>query len=249
MGNSRKFVVVLDTETAPIVGCPNDGNAHPELSRVYDFGYTIVPKRGSVSDTVVSRSFVITDTFTDPMLMNSAYYKDKLPQYREGARFDGKGEWNAVSFLEAWTQFKRDCKQFGVTEVWAYNARFDRTALNATIAAYSGGYARFFTPYGVKWFDLWVAAQRITGTVRYVDWCYAHDMVTPSGNPKTSVESVTAYLNDDIDFAERHTALDDAMHEAAILERLYRYSHTSNPKTLGNGWRAAARIAKEKGYK
>lgn len=246
---TKKYVCVLDTETAPIAGCPSDGSAHPELSRVYDLGYTLVPKHGDSHDAIVSRSLLITDTFADQRLMDSAYYADKLPQYRQGARWDGSGEWEPMSFLAAYTTFANDLKEHGVSEIWAYNARFDRCALNTTITAYSHGYRRYFAPYGVQWYDLWCAAQAITGTKSYVTWAYEHGRTTPAGNPQTSVEALTGYVTGDPEFAERHTALDDARHEAAILERLYRYSHRGNPRSLGNGWRAAARTARELGLR
>lgn len=244
---SRKFIAVLDTETAPIKGCPNDGNAHPELSRVYDFGYIIVAKNGDETP-MVERSFVIADTFTDTALMNSAYYADKLPQYREGANFKFGAEWNVVSFLDAYQTFKRDCKTYGVSEVWAYNARFDLVALNTTVEAYSNGFVRYFTPYDCKWRDVWGAASCITGTGKYVDWAYEHGFTTEKGNPKTNVETVIAYLDGDTSFVERHTALDDARHELRILRECVK-RHAKQPEKLGNGWRKAAQIAANKGYK
>ncbi len=132
--------VILDTETAPTVG-HKDNKA--ETSLVYDFGYTIRDCNGC---ELVGRSFIIAETFTNVRMMNSAYYAEKLPQYHAGMGGTDDSEWRVVSFMEAWQTFKADCKLYDVKTAWAYNARFDLTALNNTICTYSNGYVRFSSP-------------------------------------------------------------------------------------------------------
>lgn len=227
--------IVLDTETAPTIE-HKDGKAHPETSRVYDLGYVVCDADGSI---LVERSFIVADTFFDERLMKSAYYANKLPQYHNGI---GRA-WIPVSFLAAWKQFKDDIKAFNVKTVWAYNARFDETALNASIKAYSNGFASFFVPYGVKVKDVWDFASCITGTRKFAQWAFDQGFTTAAGNPSTSAETVYRYLTNDNEFIEDHTALSDAKIELAILlAAKRRKSKTRHSK--GQGWRDAAKITK-----
>lgn len=228
--------IIIDTETAD-TQTHSDGNAHPETSLVYDCGWVVC---ANSCEELVRRSFVVNETFANAKLMSSAYYADKLPQYYKGMR---DGTWNPVSFVDIWKKFKSDCKEFGVKRVAAYNARFDRTALNYTIETYSNGFVKWFTPYGVEWFDVWDYASCITGTQKYVRWCIDNGYVSPKGNPKTNAEIVYRYLTNDPCFVEAHTALDDATRELFIYQRAKRL-HRKTRHTIGQGWRDAANICK-----
>lgn len=238
----RKIVAVLDTETCPIV--PMGDEVDPRKMRVYDLGYIIGGKRSG--EVLCERSFVIADWFFNARdFMNSAYYANKLPQYRAG--YATGGEWSIVSMREAWETFRADCKRYGVAEVWAYNCRFDYTALNESIKDASGGFARYFAPYGVKWRDVWTLAQLITGTAGFCEWAHVHGYESAAGIPKTNVEIVTRFLFGDNEFTERHTALDDARHEWDILQHL-RFRHYKTPDKWGYGYGAAMAYSKAHGY-
>lgn len=236
----RKTVIVLDTETAPIM--PMGDIVDAKRMRVYDMGYIVRDKWSG--EVYAERSFVCADTFFNGReYMTSAYYAEKLPQYYAGIATGG--EWEPMSFASAFKQFHEDCETWGVSEVWAYNARFDRDALNATCKDVSAGMLETFT--ALKWRDIWTYAQGITGTNRYCEWATAHGYVSDAGIPKTGVEVLIKYLHDDNDFAERHTALDDARHESNILS-LCLARGWKQPKTLGNGYRAAMAWAKQTGH-
>lgn len=234
------YVIVLDTETAQIGG--GDGHPKPQDSRVYDLGYTIVDTK--TMEIVKSRSFAIIDTFANVQLMRSAYYANKLPQYFEGMRGKAR-EWKPVTFLEAWAQVKKDVETYGVRKVYAYNCDFDRKALDATLRAYSNGYNAYFMPYGVKWADVWDYASNITATPAYLDWCAAHQLFTASGNPSTTAEAVYGFLVDNAEYVERHTALEDAKIETAILAAA-RKKHKKTRHTIGQGWKDAAALNKKR---
>lgn len=226
--------VVIDTETAPTVN-HKDNQAHPETSLVYDFGYTI---RDCNDCELVSRSFVIAETFTNLHLMNSAYYADKLPLYHAGIGSTDSSTWRMVSFAEAWETFKADCKLHEVKTAWAYNARFDLIALNNTIRTYSNGFVKFFFPYKMKVRDVWDYASNITGSKAYVGWCVEHGYFTASGNPQTGAEIVYRFIAGDNDFIEDHTAYSDACIEDAILVAAKR-KHAKTRHSMGQGWRDA----------
>lgn len=228
----RNFIV-LDTETAPTVKHA-DGQAHPETSRVYDLGWIVSDAHGNALE---KRSFIIADTFFKEW-MNSAYYAEKLPQY-----YIGMGtEWQVVSFLDAWRIFRQDIKNHDVRDIWAFNARFDETALTATIRAFSNGFQGFFFPFKCRIRDIWdYAGSTICNTKKYVKWCMKNGMTTGKGNPRTDAEAIYSYLNGMLDFKERHTALSDCEIELAILTAAKRRKQKAR-HSKGQGWRDASKI-------
>lgn len=229
----RKFIVV-DTETAPII---KTDDVDPALMRVYDLGWIVTDASGKVYDR---RSYIIADTFCDSRLMNSAYYADKLPQYHQGMGND----WEVVNLLDAFKQFAADVKDYNVRDIWAYNARFDLAALNATIEDYSNGFRCFFFPFKCKVRDIWdYAGSTICNTHKYVRWCRENGYISDKGNPKTSAETVYRYLTGENTFNEAHTALADCEIESYILNKA-RKRHQKARHSMGQGWRDAATLAK-----
>lgn len=211
---------------------------------VYDVGWVV--ENTTTGDILAKRSYVVSDIFygrTD--LMATAYYSDKVPTYNEGIQ---SGEWSVKSFHEIWDQFRRDCKNFDVSKVWAYNCSYDYHALNHTVKVLSNGFCNYFIPYGVETCDIWQAATIVTGTKKYVRWCYERGYLTDSGNPQTNAEVVYRYISDETDFSEDHTALSDAFIELKILKRIDKRKQKKSKK-WGNGWQKASKVAESMGLK
>lgn len=241
---SHKYMV-LDTEANGIVNRGDDVRGNE--MRVYDLGFIVADKEGVIYDRAsmvdVAR-LCQRDTYTNTptRFVESAYYAEKLPQYWDGIR---SGEWEPCTFYDMRQRVVDACKEWDIKQVWAYNARFDCQALNATICEESNGYSRFFLPYGVKWRDIWAAAgECFLNTQKYVKWCIERGLVSDKGNPITNAEVVYRYLIGDDGFNEAHTALQDCEIELAILLKVLR-AKRKKPKSLGNGWRNAASIAKD----
>lgn len=232
-----KPYAVIDTETAPQANF--DKRNMDKTSLVYDFGYVI----SDGEEIICARSFIISETFFNSEMMNSAYYADKLPQYRAGMNI----EWEVVDFITAWRTFKADCEQFGVRDVFAYNAKFDRNVLNHTIEHYSNGFVKFFFPYKTRIKDIWsMAGDTVCATKKYVKWCVDNGYLSEAGNPRTSAEVVYRYLMKNDSFIEAHTALNDAFIEEEILRKVRKRHQKANSKPNGQGWRKASNIAKGK---
>ena len=69
MDKRIKYLLVVDIETANIL----------EDAIAYDIGFAVTDKRGNIYET---GSYMIADMFFDyPDLLDTAYYKEKLPQY------------------------------------------------------------------------------------------------------------------------------------------------------------------------
>lgn len=232
------YYVVIDTET-----CDGQGRKlsypSPRDALVYDIGWLIVDSTGEV---VERRNVVISDTFNRTDLMQSAYYADKVPDYVERIK---RGTLEAVDALEAFNRLALDAARYHVRDFWAYNARFDKTVIDATISHYSNGFADFATLFKpIRFRDIWDYAACITGTRPYVGWCETHGFVSAKGNPVTNAECVYGYLTDSPDYVESHTALDDCFTELTILQAAKRRKKRTR-HTMGQGWRDAARVARE----
>lgn len=230
-------IIILDTEGTNKVK-PASGNI-AETALVYDIGWIVADKKtGEVLDRY---SFVNTDIFYRDNYMKNAYYAEKLPQYHEGL-----GEWwTPLSFLTIKKIFANVCRDYQVKQIWAYNARYDRTALNNTCAELSNGFTEFFTPYGIKWCDIWdYAGKSICSTSKFIKWTIENGYTTTKGNPQTSAEVVYRFITQKKEFVEEHTALSDCEIEHAIL-RACLSRKAAQPKTMGSGWRYAANKKKQ----
>ena len=232
---SKNFIV-LDTEGVNI-GKPKNPNNIGETTHFYDFGFTVANREGEMLDKF---SFVNVDIFNDYELMKSAYYADKLPQYHEGM-----GDlWIPASTLEIWNTFCKCVVDYGVRDIWAYNARYDRDCVNNTILRASNGFRRFFAPYGTRYRDIWdYAGSTVCNTSRYVKWCRDNGFVSKNGNPNTTADTVGKYLRGDMEYQECHTALSDAEDETAILLAAMK-RHQKARHSMGQGWRDASKLAK-----
>lgn len=241
-GNGMCNYAIIDTETCPMVRT-RDNSVNPDNMLVYDIGWVIQDKKGNVQ---VARSYIVADVFYGRSdCMNSAYYANKLPQYHKGAG----SAWIVDNFLNIRKQFLNDCKEYKVQSVWAYNALFDKRALNNTIKVLSNGFSTYFMPYGMKVKDIWRYAMEcgLTCSKKYVKWAYDHGYISSKGNPYTTAETVYRYLMGDHGFIESHTALEDAKIEGDILTAILKRKK-KQPSKMGDGWRGASKVAKEMGY-
>lgn len=243
--------VVLDCETAtlPFVKewelSPKD-KQKISLAKplIYDIGWTVMDDAGEILKKV---SYLVQETFFVPNVFNTAYYRDKRPQYMEKLR---QGEIVTKLWEDIAKELLADCLH--VDYVAAYNAMFDFVkAIPFTeryfAALYSDNYNKWeygqrkrceeilknpsrdpvgidtehfnFRGYSFNMIDLWnVACTQLVNQWAYKDACARFPMVSNSGRYfKTSAEAVFRYLINDYDFTEAHTALDDALIESKIF--------------------------------
>lgn len=205
----KKFIV-LDTEAT------NTGKENRARfgmgAQVYDLGYVVADASGAI---YYENNIIVADTFNDAALMRSAYYADKLPQYYAAL---AQGSVKLMTMRDALKTLRADIRTYGIRDVWAYNAIFDRDALNSTVSTASNGFCDWALPYHCKWQDILKYAQTsITYTKKYRAWCEARELVTKTGIPRKTAQAVYQYLTGDDDYTEQHTALADARDELAIL--------------------------------
>lgn len=227
----KKYLMTLDVETTNnqigVKNAPNDG-------LVYDIGFTVHDKKGNI---YAKRSFAIKEIILDKDLMNTAYYKRKLPLYWERIE---KGQMELISLWDARKRIKKAIEFFGISEVYAFNANFDYTTLNNTVRYLSGSACRWFFPYGVQICDIWHVACQVLGTQKTFQW---ENIRNDKGNLITNAERMFAYLSQNEFFEEEHTGLADALVETEILARCFKSHKIISKKINRSCWRIPQKIA------
>lgn len=252
----RKYYLILDCETATLPYASNfcdDEKKAISIAKplIYDLGWTICDAKGKIYR---KRSFLITEIFSVPSVFNTAYYKEKRPQYLEKLK---RGDIVLRTWKEATEILERDLLE--VQAVGAYNAAFDfKKAIPFTEkyieALYSSDFQHWeevqekvlanivrgkkaakrdgapefdpctFTFRGIAYpiFDIWgLACKHLLNTDEYRNACLANNWITSSGKYyQTSAEKAFAYLMNDREFLESHTAIEDAEIESAIFGKV-----------------------------
>ncbi len=219
----KKYFMVLDVETTN-----NDMTSKFNDGLVYDIGFGIYDKQGN---TYCERSYCVKEIFNDKSLMNSAYYKEKLPKYYEELK-QGKREIKTI--LEIRKIVKKAIEYFNIEMVFAYNANFDYTTLNNSIRYITSSFVRWFFPYGVKIGDIWHIACQVLGTQKTFQF---ENVRNEKGNLKTSAERMFAYISQNEEFEEEHIGISDVRIEKEILIRCLK-SHKKIDKNINRAcWR------------
>ena len=203
----KSYFLVLDVETANST----------EDALVYDLGYAVCDRQGIIYE---ADSFIVSDIFFDEAeLMQTAYYTTKIPQYLKGIE---EKAFRIVPFYKARQRIIDVLKRYNIEAVAAYNASFDVNALNTTERWLTKSKYRYFLPYGTKVFCIWhMACQLICTQKKYVRFCLENNLISPSGNIKTSAETVYAYMTKDSNYTECHTGLQDVLIETQILAKCF----------------------------
>lgn len=198
--------LIIDTETANNLDYP----------LVYDIGYQVVDRKGTIYER---GAYLVKEIFVQSKdLMETAYYAKKIPEYWERV-------WNKEitikRFSEIRTIIRNTLKKWNIKKVGAYNAAFDRKALDVTTRLLYGSSIRYFFPYGVEWFCIWhMATQTLLSQNRFKKMAMEEGWLSAKGNLLTNAEVCYRYLIGGHDFDEEHKALDDVVIESFIFEKV-----------------------------
>ena len=227
----KQYYLVLDVETANST----------EYALVYYLGYAVCDRKGKIYHL---ESFIISDIFCQEReLMQSAYYAEKIPEYVKGI---AEKRFQIVNFFQAKMKIKEVIDKWEIKEVFAYNANFDRTALNTTQRWLSKSKYRYFLPYGVEVHCIWhMACQLICTQKYYIKFCLENGFYSKSGNIKTSAEVVYAYMMREPHFEEKHTGLQDVLIEVQILAKCFAQHKKVDRNINRLCWRIPQKLAKE----
>lgn len=230
MDRRISYKIVLDTETCPIDKDSNEVSAQNMF--VYDCGWAVVDKRGTVYKT---RSFVNADIFlNEKLLMNNAYYANKIPKYWEDIK---NGTRILTSFYNIRKALLEDIAEYEVKEIFAHNMRFDYGTLNVTQRWLTKSKFRYFFPKEIEICDtLKMARDVILKMPTYIKFCEENGFMTShkTPRPKTSAEVIYRFITNDVDFIESHTGLEDVMIEKEILAYCYKQHKKMRKKLFEN---------------
>ena len=190
--------LVLDTETINL-----------EKQFVYDLGYTIADADGNV---VAKKSYVISQVYNNKELFATGYYSNKMPLYESRLK---SGYSKKVGWGHAMRYLANDIKKYGITEIYAYNSKFDIKAI-----AFMCSWFNVVNPLGDKEIlDIMDFIKPITNTKEYKDFCKSNGYMTKHKYPRPQMKAETLYryLTDNVDYEEEHTGLEDSLIELEIL--------------------------------
>lgn len=214
-------IFMCDTETAGSLDNP----------LVYDMGAMVIDRNGNqiVDETINHVNCGVFYYKKD--LMETAYYADKLPAYRDEI-WDGERE--VFDIMETRERVHKLFKDEGITVVCAHNARFDINALNNTVRDATNGKVRYFFPYGVEvWDTLKMAQQILKDMPTYRKFCEDNGFMTNHAipRPRYTAEVIYRFITKNTEFEEAHTGLRDVEIEAQILAYFIR-QHKKMDKVL-----------------
>lgn len=194
-------IIVLDTETTNSLDDPI----------CYDVGFIVCDFEGNIYS---KHSFVNADVFCNEELMESAFFKDKIPTYWEQIK---EGERTLTSFKNIKWTLRHIMKENEITKVFAYNCRFDYISLVTTERYLTKSKYRYVLPYGTEYHDILGLSRKVLGKdTIYRDFCKANNYLTSYNGNRYTAEIVAQYLFDK-NFTEEHTALADCEIEYKIL--------------------------------
>ena len=198
--------LIFDTETIST-----------EKRFIYNIGYLIINPDGKV---LTSRDMLVRQVYDNKPLFATAYYANKRPLYT--SKMKGRRT-KKVSWGEACRIMLKDLKENNVLDGYAFNSSFDVSSFYFT-HNFFGNKRRPLD--GIKVHDIMNNIKVFTQTEDYRKFCKANGFMTKNGRVKQTAEVVYAYITNNPDYAEEHTALEDSKIETEIL--LYALSKTES---------------------
>lgn len=206
-----KTYLIYDTETANEIDCP----------LAYDMGGSIINEKG---ESLASFSFVIKEIFENAELMDSAYFKEKIPYYYEEI---ANGTREIVSLEYAKNYIANLMAYYGATDVIAHNCRFDYRSSNTTLRYVTKSKSRFFFPYGTKYIDTLKMARAVFGNDNdYIAFCDNNGYRTKRNQLRFTAEILYRFIINDNEFVESHTGFEDTEIEKMIFAECIRRNPT-----------------------
>ena len=194
---NKTIYCTLDSETVGGATTPTG---------MYNLGCTIHDREGNIFATC---SMLVMEHYDE--IRTDDYAKKNFHLYEERL---ARGEMSAVATEEEAVSIVRNlCHFYGVRYVMAFNTGFDfcKTICRQLLDEF-------------EFIDLWLmAVQTICHQKGYAKFCRENGFKSSSGKScATSAESVYAYITNNPDYTEEHTALNDALIEMAIFVRCVR---------------------------
>lgn len=141
----KMYYLILDTETATLPFAKNlseEDRKKIAIAKplVYDIGWVIIDRNGK---EILSKNYLVQETFFVPAVFDTAYYKDKRPLYMAMYK---NGEITSKNWYDILNELSEDMKK--VDYLSAYNACFDfKKAIPFTNCYIDALYSNFFDDF------------------------------------------------------------------------------------------------------
>jgi hypothetical protein len=178
---------------------------------VYDLSYLIARKVGDKYITLKSVGNVVKQVYQNKMMFETAYYSEKRKLYVSAL----KGKTYKQNYLgNILRQFKKDIAEYNVSIVLGYNVGADMRSIDFT-----SEFLKLQSPLkNTKVIDLMpIVVNTICDTNEYKNFAKQNNLITEKGYYKMSVESVMKYINNNIEFSEKHLGKSDNENEIDLL--------------------------------
>ena len=178
---------------------------------VYDLSYLIARKVGDKYTTLKSVGNVVKQVYQNKMMFETAYYAEKRKLYTSALR----GKTYRQNYLgNILRQLQKDITDYKVDIVLGYNVNADIRSIGFT-----SNYLKLNNPLNnTKVIDLMpIVVNTICDTDEYKNFAKENNLITEKGYYKMSVESVMKYINNDINFIEKHLGKSDNENEIDLL--------------------------------
>lgn len=203
---TKNNVLVFDTETVGTFGKP----------LIHDWAWSIKDK---LFNNLVSRRYLVAEFHEDQtwVLRASEFYRTKHELYKEAIATE---EVEVKTWNEIVKIFLDDLKTYGVKCLSAYNIAFDYKALKYTDRFFNRGSDKLMKAVDKRsLLCIWnLACDTILCDHPYHEFCEMKNFISDSGNYFTNAQSCYAYLTNNAEYEEEHTALADVEIEAEILK-------------------------------
>lgn len=200
-------IMILDTETVGTFGTP----------LVHDIGYVILSK----NEIVCKKRFLVKELHQKAkwILETSDFYSKYSKDYRKARK-----EEKVVLFSEIIKEMSQDLRKYKVNTISAYNLAFDIRAISYTEKFFCDTQKFTEKLNKKKLLCIWnLACDTIGKTAQFVQWAYENGKVSEKGNISTSAETMYQYINNNVNYIECHTALQDSIDETNILRYIKKH--------------------------
>lgn len=220
LSKAKRNMLLFDTET---IGDITKG----EKAFPYDVSFINIFKR-EITHQV---AYINKDIYDNEYLMNNAFYKNKIPFYNEKLATDSN--YKKVNDKELLLNLNKFIKDNKIKYFLAFNVKFDYNSINNLYEKV--GIKNDFSK--LRLIDIWKIATDMLILFpplyeSYMLFCYKNNYITESGkNVKTSAEIFNRWINNDINFIESHTGLEDTYCEYNILLKLLWYYEKTTGKS------------------
>lgn len=205
---NKRYTLVLDTETVS-----NNKGFSLYGNYVFDIGATLCAIEDNNITVLDNINLLVEEIYNDEELMKNYFFgEDRLNSfYKENNDIDIV-PWNEV--LDFFNSF---ITYFNIEDYAAFNITFDMNSIQSTCDK-----LKTDNPFkDLTKVDLYnKSCQALADDENYKIFCVENGRVTEKGNIKSDAESVFAYLFNEPNVIESHTALSDAILETKIYQWL-----------------------------